>query len=320
MKFQIQELVKSPEQFDQGLPVIGTGNDIIKSARIQRFGRLIGENKIKYITGLEESDYTYSPFLKRREKDITFFKKELKKYREIISSAYSDDALDPTNKFFWGKEGLKWLVIVPKNESDFYDDINPAHLLIRLGIISGAFPAVAPSVEDAIEHNVRYYMVEQEEANMKSYKDEFGSKLEAMAALNDLVSKKGNDAILNITWSLSDINQGFTRNTSPSVLLKHLMEYIEGKHVKSGKKRCAAEFLEKCQEFDQNREEFLLKVMIKAAYHFGLVFFKDGKYHTSDKQLTLGSTFEDSIKILSKPENLDELTSLQDEVDKRFNK
>lgn len=97
------------------------------------------------------------------------------------------------------------------------------------------------------------------------------------------------------------------------------MEFIEGKHVKHGKKDCAKQFYDNYVEWKNNKEGVIAKAIFNAAYHFGIIYLDEGKFKTAKRLTQLGSTIEESLKILMKAEHSNEFIEIRKAVEEKLN-
>lgn len=314
-KFLIQWNYRK-EAFQKGLPVYGTGDEYHKIEVDTLSEQLVAKDKIKYITGLTQEDIQNSPVLNTEEKEI--YIKSLKTVQKKIEAAFSKDALDPFNDYFW--KGRKTFKINKETLGSIYDDENPNHLILKYNILSGSFSSIAPSLESALRTGRPFYMIEQKEADQQSYKDRAHFKIKAFGALKELEESGTIDALLYLTWVTLDVTQGYTRNTSKEVLLETLVDYIEGNLVKKDKKKCAESFYNNYLRWKNDKENIITDAIFKAAVHYGMIYFDKGKYVTKAKNTILGSDEKESIDILLEGRNIAELKELKSEVETKLSK
>lgn len=315
MKFVIQWNYKK-ESYKNGLPVYGTGNDYHKVEIDTLAEQAISKDKIKTITGLTEDDIKNSSVLTREEKEV--YLATLPKVQDVITKAFSADALDNFNSYFWNKR--RTFKINNDSLNSVYDDEDPNHLILKYNILSGSFSSIAPSLESALRTGRAFYMIEQTEADQQSYKDKVHFKLKAMGALSELEEKGSTDALLYLTWVTLDQTQGFTKNTAKEVMLEVLSEYIEGMLVKKDKKKCAENFYANYLRWKNDKEGLMTEAIFKAAIHFGFIYHDKGKYITKGRQTILGSEEKESIAILLDAKNLPELKDLKKAVEEKLSK
>ncbi len=97
------------------------------------------------------------------------------------------------------------------------------------------------------------------------------------------------------------------------------MGFIEGKHVKTNKKECAKKFYDNYVEWKNNKEGVIAKAIVNAAYHFGELYLDEGKFKTSKRMTVLGSTLDESLKLLMKPEHQNEFIDIKKTVEEKLN-
>lgn len=314
-KFLIQWNYRK-EAFRKGLPVYGTGNEYHKVEIDTLSEQLVAKDKVKYITGLTEEDLQNSPVLTQEEKSV--YVKSLKEVQKKITNAFSKEALDPFNDYFW--KSRKTFKINSESFNSIYDEENPNHLLLKYNILSGSFSSIAPNLDSALRTGRPFFMIEQTEADQKSYKDKAHFKIKAIGALNELEESGSIDALLYLSWVTLDTTQGYTRNTSKEVFLETMIDYIEGNLVKKDKKKCAQGFYENYLRWKNDKENLITEAIFKAGVHYGFVYFDKGKYVTKGKNTQLGSDEKESIEILLEGRNIPELKELKKAVEEKLNK
>ena len=315
MKFLIKAL-HSPIQYEGSNIVYGTGESPFINSTEDLLPIPIAKDKVRFVTGLSEQDILANNSLTDEEK--TVYIKVAETAREKVLKAYGEDALDFTNTTFWSGSRVT-LRITNTIFSNVFDDENVEDLIFKMQVIGGGYSSIAPTLEIAERTGKKFYLTGEDEFTEKNYEEEFGVKRKAIAALDTLLEQKGIDALLYLTWNTLESNSGFTKNTSKQVFEKTLMEFIEGKHVKTGKKDCAKKFYDTFVEWKNNKEGVIGKAIINAAYFFGFIYLDDGKFKTTKRMTQLGSTLEESLKILMKPEHQNEFLDIKKDVDDKLN-
>lgn len=316
MKFLIKSTY-SPAQFEGGALIYGTGQSPFVSSTEDLLPIPINKDKVRFVTGLDAQDIRANIILTEEEKAV--YTKLVEPARERVEKAYGADALDFSNTTFWSGARVTLKITNSIFSNIFDDENNVEDLIFRMQVIGGGYSTIAPSLEIAERTGKKFYLTGEDEFTEKNYEEEYGAKRKAIAALDELLESKGIDALLYLTWNTVDSNNGFTKNTSKSVFEKTLMEFIEGKHVKSGKKDCAKKFYDNYVEWKNNKEGVIAKAVLNAAYHFGMLYMDEGKFKTSKRLTQLGSTLEDSLKILMKAEHQNEFIDLKKAVDEKLN-
>lgn len=308
MKFVI-ESIKSEPRFKDGAQIFPSGDSVIRQEKCERMAKKVGENKMRWATGLQESDIKLSPVLTSSEKELLLNK--LPEYRSLITGKYGEGALDPENSIFWNNH--RYLTI--RNDNALaYDDQNPDHMLLKLGIMTGAFPVVAPNYEAAQQNNMRYYIIEESVLEDNEFEDEYGTKIDAISALKELDKKGGQDGLLYMTWVTCDMTKGYTKKTTRSTLQKTLMDFIEGKHTEHGKRKCPKLFLDNYNRWKLDKDDFIIEAMVKAGLHFGEIYSRNGKFYLVASQAEIGLDIAQVIKNLKDPKNAESMLLLREKV------
>lgn len=315
MKFLIKAL-HAPVQHEGSSVVYGSGESPFINNTEDLLAVPISKDKIRFITGLSKQDILANNSLLDEEKEI--YVKVAESARERVKDAYGDDALDFTNETFWSGNRTT-LRITNSTFSNVFDDDNIEDLIFKMQVVGGGYSSIAPSLEIAERTGRKFYLTGEDEFTEKTYEEQYGVKRKAIAALDTILEQKGIDALLYLTWNTIDDNKGFTKNTSKQVFETALMEFIEGKHVKTGKKDCAKKFYDNYVEWKNNKDGVISKAIINAAYHFGDIYLDEGKFKTSKRMTQLGSTLEDSLRILLKPEHQNEFIDIKKLVDEKLN-
>ncbi len=315
MKFLIKS-THPPVQFEGGATVYGTGPTPFINDTEDLVSVLVGKDKVKFRTGLDEQDIQSNMDLTDEEKVV--YRKLVDHARTQVERSYGQDALDFTNQAFWNPERTT-LKITNTTFSNVFDDTNVEDLIFKMGVIGGGYSIIAPTLEIAERVGKKFYLTSEDDFTEKNYEEEYGMKRKAIGALNDLLEAKGIDALLYLTWNTVDRNNGFTKNTSKQVFEKTLMEFIEGKHVKYAKKECAKQFYDNYVEWKNNKEASIAKAIFNAAYHFGMLYMDEGTFKTSKRLTQLASNPEESLKILMKSEHQNEFIEIRKAVEEKLN-
>lgn len=316
MKFRIAEFERE-ERFDGNLPIYGTGASVIRKETVSRFGKRVNENTIRYKTGLVLEDLEHSKYVDEitRKGLIERFDKDLEK----IAKEYGKSNLDPENKVFWNTFSK---LDITNDSLYVLDDDKPEDLLIKMGIYSGAYPAIGGSAEIASKLGLSYFLVELESYDEEKYEKDFGLKFEAKGELFTLSKKGGKDALLWFTWYLSDQSKGFTKTTTQSKLVKELDDYIDGKLTTVAKKECPSKFMEALAFWKSDKDTFIRTCLVKAGLFFGDLYKHNntGIIMVSANQAQLGTDIQSSLKTLDRPENLEMFINLKEIIETKLNK
>lgn len=316
MKFLIKA-THNPVIYEGSNIVYGTGESPFIANTEDLACIQIGEDKVRFITGLSVENINSNISLLPEEKKI--YGELCEKARERVVAAYGVEALDSTNQYFWNGARTT-LTLTNTSFSDIYDDTESVDdLIFRMQIIGGGYSSIAPTLEIAERTGKKFYLTDEEEFAEKNLEEEFGHKRKAMAALDKLLDQAGIDPLMYITWLTVDNNNGLTRNTPKGVYETILMQFIEGKHVKYGKKDCAKIFYDNYMKWKSNKENVIATATVAAAYHFGMIYLDEGSYKTSKRLTTLGSTLEEALATLMLPSHTNEFIDIKKSVDEKLN-
>ena len=314
MKFLVKSL-SSPVQYEGGAQVYGTGPTPFINNSEDLLAIPVGKDKVRFVTGLNENDIKSNILLTDEEKEA--YLKLVAPAREKVREAFGEDALDFSNTTVWG--GARANLKVDNNLfSSVFDEANVEDLIFRMQVIGGGYSLVAPTLDIAERTGKKFYLTDEDEFAEKGYEEEYGDKRKAIAALDEILEGKNLDALLYLTWNTIEGNHGFTRNTKKAVFEKALMDFIEGKAVKTGKKDCAKRFLKNYAQWKTDKEGVIAKAIMSAAVHFGEIYKDEGKFKTTNRMTTLGSTLEESLSLLMKAEHTNEFIEIKKVVEDKL--
>lgn len=326
MKFLIKATENAPEYNGNGI-VWGTGEAPFTNYTESMNGSMVG-NTVKYKTGLKDIDIDSNRQLLQEEKEIYKEKLSTELPRlfkffpqiRIKGGGEEPDTINDTDATFWNTDRTS-VRITNSTFSSVFDTDNPEDALFYFSVIGGAFGGISPTLEIAERNGNKYYLTGEDDFTEQVYEEEYGVKRKAIGALSELLESTGIDALLYITYLTGvDGTKGFTKNTSKGVFEKALMEFIEGKNSKTGKKAAAKTFYDNYKLWKADKETFIGRAILSAANHYQIIFFKDGKFITSANNTVLASRIEDSYKMLMKPDNQDEFEQIKDLVEEKLNK
>lgn len=319
MKFLIKRRENVPEFDGTGIKW-GTGETPFVDHEERMNDRKFG-SKIKFHTGLKAIHIETNRQLTKEEREV--YKEKLETAIPLLQEHFPElkDENNDVDEVFWNNERTTLKINNSTFSSVFDTDQDPENALLYYGILGGAFGGIAPSLEIAERGmGIKYYLTAEDDFAEKKYEEEFGIKRKAIGALDRLLEEKGIDPLLYITYATIPQGKGFTRNTSKAVFEKLLMEFIEGKFNKTGKKLAAQTFYDNYKLWKADKETFVAKAILSAAHHYQYIYFKDGKFITSINNTVLGSRIEDSYKMLMKPENQTEFDEIRKLVNEELNK
>lgn len=324
-RFQIKSLMGTPLREGEhivrwtGLSESLNVADVLGSTTITR-----GNSRVtKFKTGLEEADVRFNNLIPSSQKED--FKKQLSEFRPLIADYFQgEDQIDATNESFWKDPDVGRLKITNRDLDMFYDTNNPKHALLYFNIMGGGYlDTIAPTKELAELNKVNFY-IETENEIHDELADDYVTKANAFRLLTELASKADNEALFYLGWILhSETNSfgSYNKSTSKAELFKMHGEFIEGKLVSKKKRNCPAAFVEAAERWNDGkigRPRLMVEAYLKASDRLAyLNSDKEGKY-TLPSGLQLGLTYTDSIDVLLKPKNTQDLEALRSYVEKKW--
>lgn len=275
----------------------------------------LSDGSFQWITGLSQEDIKYSKYLKEEEKEVAL--KQLEEDYEKLKQVYSEDALKNTNANFWGEGKKGQIHLDSSTEHSFFDtELNPQHIIIKYGILSGSYDAIAPSFEMAMEHRKPFFMTSLEDINKKNF-EPVNEKLKAFSELNEFLEKQNEENVLWFAWALDDSTRGFSSTNGKNTVAAKLVEYLEGKLTKGlAKKKVVEKVRTLLKEWKIDEKKVKGKAVFYAGLNYGHIIADKGFYMTTDRRTKLATTIEDSIDIILDPINREELIELRDAVKK----
>lgn len=276
------------------------------------------EPKLLFLTGLEESMVKF--YIWYNEEEQKEVKKQIKELKPLIEDIYGGaEILASDNKYFWGMDrNVNRLSLSNENMDVFYDTKIPAHALLYLSIIAGAFiEMVSPTREYALRNQIPHYMELESEATFDNEDDI--TRSDAHSALSELRKEADPEALFILAWCLQyDTNAfgGINRATPLKQLISTHIQYIDGKLNLKRKRNTPKTFIEYADKWkgQQTRPKLYTEAYIKAGEWFNFVNQKDKRYTTIDGT-ALGNSILDATETLMKPKNTSELEKLRDQVE-----
>lgn len=299
MKFLIKRKY-APAEFNGSAQVYTTGQPGKINHSQSMIGVQVDENKIDYKTGFKDEDILSNPLFDDDEREI--YLEKAKQLRDVIKKRHPY-AEDSTNNTFWNQDRTT-LKIDESRISLIHDtDTNIEDAILLLNILGGGYTTVSPTLENSDRTGNVFYLTSEDEFVEKVYGEEFGVKRKAIAALDELLEGKGKNNLIYLTYLTGGLNKGYTMTSSPAILEKAIMEFIEGKNDKYDKKSAAESFLKTYKEWKADKDTLIGKAIVEAAYYHGVLGYKDQKIVYLPLGLDLGRSTKDAYKYLIKPEN-----------------
>lgn len=278
--------------------------------------------EFSFVTGLDEKKVDYYYWYTDEEKKVV--KDTIKDLKTVIEDYYGgSEVLDPKNFAFWKLNPDVSKLSIRNDLIDvFYDTKNPAHALLYLSIIGGAFiDTVSPTEKWAREHELPHYLALETDDPMMA--DPAITKSDAHAALAQLRKEEGIDALLILAWCTQYETNSFSaysRSSTAKDLVNFHIQYIEGKLVTKKKKDTPRVFLEYFEKWNgqQTRPELYAEAYVKAGDYFNFLPKIDGRFMSPNGQKDLGGSIDEVVKKITKKAFTDDFIELRDKVEGKW--
>jgi len=317
---------KATKEGDSFIRYTGTGEPFSRNcertARAVETDALGNPTKWTFTTGLDEGQVEFYKWFSDEEKAVV--KETIKNIRPTIERFYGGEAvINPQNFSFWKRtRDVNKLYVTNENIDTYYDTENPAHALLYLSIIGGAFSdLVAPTREWAERYQIPHYLVLEIE-NVSMDDEEDITRSDAHMALGELRKEFGKDALYILAWCLQyDTNAfgAYNNSTSEKDLINYHIKYIDGKLQTKKKKNCPKTFIEYANKWKspQTRKLLYTEAYLKAGEYFNYINQREKKYVTSDGTI-LGNTIQEAVTNLMKPKFNVDYEKLRDLVEAKW--
>lgn len=292
----------------------------------ERFSSKIGKDamgnpKVVYTTGLDEKKVKFFKWYNEEEQKVIV--KQLKQLKPIITDFYGgDDVLSDTNSAFWGDtRDINRLSLTNEDMDVFYDTKNPAHALLYLSIISGAFmEMVAPTKDWAERNQIPHYLVLETDDIVEE--EESVTRSDAHAALSAFRKEGNHEALFIIAWCIQYDTSSFgayLKTTPIRELNSYHTKYIDGKLQTKKKKNCPATFLSYAEKWNgqQTRPSLYVEAYVKAGDYFSFLVKRNKNFETLDGTV-LGNTVDEAVATLLHPRNSVDFEKLRDLVEAKW--
>lgn len=282
-----------------------------------------GNAKLVFSTGLDDKQVQFYSWYNEDEKKVLL--DTIKELKPIIQDYYGGaDVIDSTNKFFWKDDrNINRLSLSNETVNAFFDTEKPAHALLYLSIVAGAFiDLVAPTKDWAERFQIPHYLALELENNSYGDEEEDIKRSDAHAALGDLRKNHGKEALYILAWCLQyDTNAfGAYNNSTPEKdLINYHIKYIDGKLVTKKKKNTAKMFLDYYEKWNaqQTRPLLYTEAYVKAGEYFNFINQREKKYVTVDGTI-LGNNVSEAVSNLMKPKFNVDFEKLRELVEKKW--
>jgi hypothetical protein len=282
-----------------------------------------GNPRLVFTTGLEDEQIQHYTWYSTEDKKV--LQDRIKELKPLIASYYGgEEVIDKSNYFFWKENrDVNRLSLSNEDIDVFFDTEKPAHALLYLSILSGAFiDLVAPTRDWAERFQVPHYMALELDEGLYGEEEEDITRSDAHAELGMLRKEFGKDALYILAWCLQfDTNAfgAYNYNTSEKDLINYHIKYIDGKLVTKRKKNMPKNFIDYAKKWrgQQTRQQLYVEAYIKAGEYFNFITQREKKYVTSDGTI-LGNTVTDAVKAIMQPKFSVDLEKLRGQVEGKW--
>lgn len=280
-----------------------------------------GNPKLVFTTGMNERQVEFFKWYSAEEQAAV--RAQIKELKPIITKYYGgEDVVKETNQFFWGENrDVSRLSLGIENMDTFYDTKNPAHAVLYLSIISGAFmDTVAPTKDWAERHQIPHYMALETDENLEEDVDI--TRSDAHAALTEIRKEDSSEALFILAWCIQyDTNAfgAFLKSASVRDLVNYHIKYIDGKLVTKKKRNTPKVFLDYVAKWkgQQTRPALYVEAYVKAGIYFNYINQREKKFVTTEGTI-LGNTIEQAVEALMKTKFTQDLEKLREQVETKW--
>lgn len=280
-----------------------------------------GNPRLVFTTGMDEKTVQfYSWFTDDEKKSVL---KQIKELTPLIKDFYGEDSIVPTNKYFWlENRDVNRLSLDNETMNTFYDTKNPAHALLYLSILGGAYAEMVAPTRDWAERKQTPHYLALETDDLRPDDDDDITRSDAHAVLSELRKEDSPDALFILAWCLqyeTNAFGGINRSTPLRTLANTHIQYIDGKLVSKRKRNTPRTFIDYAEKWkgSQSRPALMVEAYIKAGEYFNYIHQRDKKYVTADGT-TLGNTIPDAVATIMKPKFSQDLEQLRDKVEAKW--
>ncbi len=292
----------------------------------EREGRQIGVDvgnnpMFTFTTGLNPDKVQYYRWYNDEEKKAIV--KKIKELKPLISSYYGgEEVIDEHNAYFWkDNRDVNRLSITPEDIDVFFDTSKPAHALLYLGIISGAFiDLIAPTKDWADRYQLPHYMVLDTDEIADD--DEEITKSDAHALLGELRKDASPEALFILAWCIqydTTTYGAYLKSIPQRELINYHIKYIDGKLQFKRKKNAPKTFIQYAEKWkgQQTRPALYVEAYVKAGEYFNFLHKRDSDY-TTPEGVAVGMTIPEVVENLQKQKFSAELELLRDRVESKW--
>ena len=303
------EYLPSEQELDKTKPLV-VGQGMADNVRISEDLTSIDFFGTKrYKTGLDPEIVRYDHSLDEKTKEIRI--KQIQDTVDRLEKVVGKGNLDATNEKFW-----KEVRLVIDRKSTGLDLTNFRNEIIFHCIKAGGFSTVAPSLEEALEQNKKFYLIEPIEfvENRVSSRKVFN---DAISELQRIDRSKSFDDIFYLAKYLMPAERGYTKKTPKSLLYEDLDMFIKGEINKS---RSKSESVRQFMDAVKLPKDYLVVYnIVKDGVYFGMIYTNAaGELKNNETGGIYGNSLDSAAKHLLSPGYTHELDNIKDRVTQKW--
>lgn len=325
MRFLIKNTMpKAEKEGDQFIRYSGVSEPFVRIS--ERDGKKIGVDgggnpKLVFNTGLDEKQVQFFKwYTPEEQKEI---ERQIVELRPLIVEFYGgEDVVEKTNQYFWkDNRDVNRLSLQNSDMDVFYDTSRPAHALLYLSIVGGAFiDMIGPTKDWADRHQLPHYLALETEETFED-EDEI-TRSDAHAALAQLRKDADPEGLFILAWCIQYDTQAYgayTKNIPTKDLINYHIKYIDGKLSLKKKRNTPKVFLDYAERWSkqQTRPKIYTEAYVKAGQYFNFINQKTKKLETADGTV-LGNTVDEAVANLMKPKFSQDFEKLRQQVEAKW--
>lgn len=259
----------------------------------------------RYKTGLDAEIVKSDPSLDATAKDIKV--KQIEETVKRLEKYFGQGKLDATNSSFWSEVKLR----IDKKTVNL-DLTDPRKEVLYHCIKAGGFSTVAPSYEEALGSQKKFYLIEPVEfiENRVSPRKLLN---EAVETLQKLDKSKTFDDLFYITKYLVPVERGYTKKTPKNLMYEDLDKWIKGELEPSRSKSTLARLFLEATKLP--KDYLVVYNIVKDALYYGMLYTNNaGEFKNNETGGIYGNSIDAAVKHLLSPGYVHELDNIKDRV------
>jgi hypothetical protein len=317
MRFKISEVDDTPVERMGAITNIDTEKNRFIYQTEQIDTKKTGEGKIRFNTGFFPEPIQRNKYFSNEEKEV-LIKAQEESYKIFLKeiTGKEDGLVEDTDVTIWLEGDYGHFTITTDTFSTIFDTKDVHSMVVYWQIMCGAYTTVGANLQDAIEKGAKYFLQPLLDAELRDAEEE-NQKIKAITLLGNLKETDNADALLYLCWSLGSRKEGlvgYSKSTPIVTLSKALYNFIQGNTRTSNKRSCPKEFILAVSEFNLNKDDFMIKVVVKAADYHSLISTNASGNYVNGEGVVLGKTIDECVKSLKKASMRDVFEDLHSEV------